>query len=246
MKKEDKLFPTDSRLDSVGIIMDGNGRWAKARGLARSAGHVAGARVVENVIRTFFELDVHYVTLYAFSTENWRRPKREVDTLMKLFYEYLDSLSSKNLKGLEFSLRFIGDKSPLSEKLRNKCIEIEEKTKGKPFVCNLAINYGGRAEIVDAVNRATLDGNTHFTEELLSRYMQTGDTPDPDLIIRTGGDFRTSNFLIWQSAYSEYLILDTLWPDFGREDILFSIKEFYKRRRRFGGLDREDRKEANI
>jgi len=229
---------TDERLDSVAIIMDGNGRWATRRGLARSAGHIAGAKIVEDVLKIFRELGVHYVTLYAFSTENWNRPKEEVDTLMELFYKYLDGVVTEKIKSdKDFSMKFLGDKSVLPEKLRNKCIEIEEMAKDRAFVCNVAFNYGGRAEIVHAANAAFADGHTVLTEEILSRYTYTSPTPDPDLVIRTGGDFRISNFLLWQSAYSEFVILDTLWPDFGRSDIEKCIKEFYSRSRRFGGLD---------
>ena len=136
-------------------------------------------------------------------------------------------------------MKFLGDKSVLSEKLRNKCIEIEEMAKDRAFVCNVAINYGGRDEIVHAANAAFADGHTTLTEDILSRYMYTSPSPDPDLIIRTGGDFRISNFLLWQSAYSEYVILDTLWPDFGRKQIMDCVRKFYSRDRRFGGLTPE-------
>jgi undecaprenyl diphosphate synthase len=229
---------TDERLDSVAIIMDGNGRWAKKRGLKRSAGHIAGAKIVQGILEIFREIGVHHVTLYAFSTENWKRPKEEVDVLMELVYKYLDEVVIDMIKKDEnFSMKFLGDKSVLSEKVRNKCIEVEEMAKDRPFVCNVALNYGGRDEIVHAANSAIADGHTTITEEILSGYMYTSSSPDPDLIIRTGGDFRISNFLLWQSAYSEYVILDTLWPDFGRRDIMKCVREFYSRNRRFGGLD---------
>ena len=231
---------TDERLDSVAIIMDGNGRWAKKRGLPRTAGHVAGAKIVQGILEIFREIGVHTVTLYAFSTENWKRPKDEVDALMKLLYKYLDEVVIDKIKSdKNFSMKFLGDKSVLSEKLRNKCIEIEEMAKDRAFVCNVAINYGGRDEIVHAANAAFADGHTTLTEEILSRYMYTSPSPDPDLIIRTGGDFRISNFLLWQSAYSEYVILDTLWPDFGRKQIMDCVRKFYSRDRRFGGLTPE-------
>lgn len=231
---------TDERLDSVAIIMDGNGRWAKKRGLPRTAGHVAGAKIVQGILEIFREIGVHTVTLYAFSTENWKRPKDEVDALMKLLYKYLDEVVIDKIKSdKNFSMKFLGDKSVLSEKLRNKCIEIEEMAKDRAFVCNVAINYGGRDEIVHAANAAFADGHTTLTEDILSRYMYTSPSPDPDLIIRTGGDFRISNFLLWQSAYSEYVILDTLWPDFGRKQIMDCVRKFYSRDRRFGGLTPE-------
>ena len=169
--KKDTVM-TDERLDSVAIIMDGNGRWAKKRGLPRSAGHVAGARIVQGILEIFREIGVHTVTLYAFSTENWKRPKDEVDTLMKLFYKYLDEVVVEKIKSdKDFSIKFLGDKSPLPEKLRNKCIEIEEMAKDRAFVCNVAVNYGGRDEIVHAANAAFADGHTTVTEDILSQYM---------------------------------------------------------------------------
>ncbi len=240
-KREKKAIITDERLDSVAIIMDGNGRWAKRRGLPRSAGHIAGAKIVENVLTVFREMGVHYVTLYAFSTENWKRPKQEVDTLMNLLYKYLDEVVIEKIKkDGDFSMRFLGDKSVLSEKLRDKCIEVEEMAKDRAFVCSVALNYGGRDEIIHAANAAFADGNESLTPEIFSKYTYTAGTPDPDLVIRTGGDFRISNFLLWQSAYSEFVILDTLWPDFGKKEIEGCIREFYSRNRRFGGLNPED------
>ena len=234
-----------NRVDSVAIIMDGNGRWAKKRGLQRTEGHKAGAKATAEVIRLFREYDVHHLTLYAFSTENWKRPKEEVDALMDLIYYYVDSVVIPALKKeKDLCIRFIGDKSALSERLRNKCIEAEELASNRPFVCNVALNYGGRDDIVHAVNSAIADGHMEVTEEILSRYMYTYGSPDPDMIIRTGGDCRISNFLLWQSAYSEIIVIDTLWPDFGRADIDRCLEEFYRRNRRFGGLDPEDQKEG--
>ena len=228
-------------LDSVAIIMDGNGRWAKKRGLPRTEGHKAGAKAIADVLKLMREYDIHHLTLYAFSTENWKRPKEEVDALMDLIYRYIDEHVLKALKkDSDLCVKFIGDKSALSEKLRNKCIEAEKLAENRPFVCNVALNYGGRDEIVWAANRAVADGHSKLTEEILSRYMYTADSPDPDLVIRTGGDFRISNFLLWQSAYSEFIILDTLWPDFGKADIDRCIIEFNSRHRRFGGLDPEE------
>lgn len=240
-KKKKDTFVTDDRLDSVAIITDGNGRWAKRRGLPRSAGHVEGAKRIQAALEKFREIGVHYVTLYAFSTENWKRPKEEVDTIMKLVYKYVDEVVIKKIEtDKNFSVKFLGDLSVLSEDVRNKCLEAENMAKDRPFVCSVALNYGGRDEIVHAANEAIKAGYTELTEEILTRYMYTGTTPDPDLIIRTGGDFRISNFLLWQSAYSEYVILDTLWPDFGEKEIMHSVRDFYSRKRRFGGLDKED------
>ena len=235
---------SDGRLNSVAIIMDGNGRWAKKRLMPRSAGHVAGAKNIERVLRIFRELNVHHLTLYAFSTENWKRPKDEVDTLMQLCYKYVDEQVIPWIKkDGDLSVKFLGDKSVLPPTLREKCIEAEEMAHGKSFVINVAFNYGGRDEIVHAANSAIADGYKELTEDILSRYMYTCDSPDPDLVIRTGGDFRISNFLLWQSAYSEFYITDTLWPDFGRRQIENAVRTFMSRKRRFGGLDPEDRKE---
>ena len=234
-----------NKVDSVAIIMDGNGRWAKKRGLPRTEGHKAGAKATAGVIKLFREYDVHHLTLYAFSTENWKRPKEEVDALMGLIYYYVDSVVIPAIKKEnDLCIRFIGDKSALSEKLRNKCIEAEELAKNRPYVCNVALNYGGRDDIVRAVNSAIADGYTEVNEEILSRYMYTYGSPDPDMIIRTGGDCRISNFLLWQSAYSEIIVIDTLWPDFGRADIDRCLEEFNRRTRRFGGLNPEDQKEG--
>lgn len=221
---------------SVAIIMDGNGRWATARGLSRSEGHAHGARVIPEVLRTLFELDVRYLTLYAFSTENWKRPKKEVNYIFSLLASQLDSIAEdeKILHGC--SLRFIGDMEPLPRRLREKCAEIEQNTAGRPYLCTVALNYGGRSEIVHAVNRLLADTPPSVSEEVLSKYMQTYPAPDPDLIIRTGGEARLSNFLLWQSAYSELVVLNRLWPDVRREDILDALEEYKSRRRRFGGI----------
>ncbi len=239
----DKKLPmTDERLDSVAIIMDGNGRWAKKRGLPRSAGHVAGAKIVQGILELFRSIGVHYVTLYAFSTENWKRPKDEVDTLMKLLYDYVDRVLIKMLrKDDSFSVKFIGDRSVLTKKLQDKLTEAEEMSKDKPFNCYVAINYGGRDEIVNAANFAIRDGHTTLDKDILSKYMYTYPAPDPDMVIRTGGDFRVSNFLLWQSAYAEYVVLDTLWPDFCESDIAKCVEEFYSRDRRFGGLSANEK-----
>jgi undecaprenyl diphosphate synthase len=238
-KKKEKIV-TDDRLDSVAIIMDGNGRWAKRRGLPRSLGHVEGAKIIQRNLEILREMGIHYVTLYAFSTENWKRPKEEIDTIMKLMYKYVDEVVINKIKTDEkFCAKFIGDLSVLSEDVRNKCLEAENMAKDREFVCSIALNYGGRDEIVHAANEAIKAGHTELTEEILARYMYTSSTPDPDLVIRTGGDFRISNFLLWQSAYSEYVILDTLWPDFGEKEIIKAVRDFYSRKRRFGGLDKE-------
>ena len=242
-KKKPEVFVTDSRLDSVAIITDGNGRWAKKRGLPRSKGHIEGAKRIQPALEKFRELGIHYVTLYAFSTENWKRPKEEFETIMKLVYKYVDEVVINKIKtDKNFCVKFLGDLSVLSEELRNKCLEAENMARDKEFVCSIALNYGGRDEIVHAANEAIKAGHNELTEEILAKYMYTAGTPDPDLVIRTGGDKRISNFLLWQSAYSEFVFLDALWPDFREKEIMTAVREFYSRKRRFGGLDKEDKK----
>ena len=224
--------------ESVAIIMDGNGRWATARGLARSAGHARGVRNIKRVVSALHSLGVRCVTLYAFSTENWKRPTDEVNGIMDLAYEYIGSrLIPKLKRGDDLCVRFLGDKSALPARLREKCLEAEAISSSDGFVLNIALNYGGRAELVNAVNAAIRDGHTKLTEEIISKYLYTAHSKDPDLIIRTGGEFRISNFLLWQSAYSEYYITDTLWPDLGREELAAAIAAFGSRSRRYGGLD---------
>ena len=227
---------TDERLDSVAIIMDGNGRWAQRRSLARSAGHVAGAKVVFDVLDAFFHLDVHYVTLYAFSTENWKRPREEVDALMNLLDGYMDVVRAK-LQGdaRAVSLRFIGDISVLPKSLCDKCRRLEEESAGRPFVCQVALNYGGRDEIVYACKKLVSEGK-EINKENMSLALYTEDCIEPDMIVRTAGERRLSNFLLWQSSYSELYFTDTLWPDFTDDDLILAIKDFYNRRRRYGGL----------
>ena len=233
MSSQNVNNPAKGALKSLAIIMDGNGRWATRRGLPRKEGHIKGAKVVERVLAHVRELGIHHLTLYAFSTENWKRPEEEVEGLMSLFYKYVTHVAIPKIKSdPELGMMFIGDKSALPEKLRKKCIEAERLSEGKSFICNIALNYGGRAEIVNAANKAFSDGHTTLTEELLSRYMYTSHSPDPDLVIRTGGDFRISNFLLWQSAYSEYIILDTLWPDITDEEIDDCVARFNSRERR--------------
>ena len=240
-KSEINIPGADGRLQSVGIIMDGNGRWAKARGLSRNEGHKAGAKVIEEVIRTLKDLGVHHVTLYAFSTENWRRPKEEVDGIMNLIYGYLDRIKEIG-KEYETSVRFIGDKSPLPEKLRRKCIEIENMSSSKSNIVNVALNYGGRDEIIRAarlIAEKAAAGELSASDvsaELISDNLYTANMPDPDVIIRPSGEKRLSNFLLWQCAYSEFVFMDVLWPDFTPAHLDEAIAEFSSRSRRFGGI----------
>ena len=241
---ENEPFMTDERLDSVAIIMDGNGSWAKSRLLPRTAGHKVGAENIRRVLKVFREIGVHTVTLYAFSTENWSRPKEEVDAIMALADKYLDEVKKQMQEDDAFAMRFIGDKNGLPENVRQKCIEVEAMGDGRPFVCNVALNYGGQDEILHAVNEAIAAGEVPVTKEIIRKHLFTYPTPDPDLLIRTAGDLRISNFLLWQCAYTEFYFTKTYWPDFGRDDIMEAVREFYKRKRRFGGLNPEDQNPA--
>ena len=235
-KKKDKTpFTVDERLSHIAFIMDGNGRWAKKRGLVREYGHVEGAKNFKKVVRYCGDVGIKTVTVYAFSTENWSRPENEVNRLMELLLVYIkDALSSLEENGIRFV--FLGDKSVLSEELRLRACELEQRSQGYPLTLNIALNYGGRAEIVHACNTLIAEGATSVTEQDISSRIYTKDSPDPDLIVRTGGDFRISNFLLWQSAYSELCFTKTLWPDLDEKELDAIIRNFYGRHRRFGGL----------
>ena len=226
----------------IAIILDGNGRWAKAKGMPRSYGHVKGCANLETVCDYMKELGVKYVTVYAFSTENWKRSKDEVDALMKLLAKYLIDCIERSTKN-NMCVRVIGDKTGLDRKLVTKINELEEKTKdatGLKFT--IAINYGGRDEIRRAVTRIAEDARDGkiacdaITEDLISDYLDTAGLPDPDLLIRTSGEERLSNFLPWQLAYTEFYFTDVLWPDFTKEDLLTAIRYYNGRERRFGGV----------
>lgn len=220
----------------VGIIMDGNGRWAQKRGLPRIEGHRRGALKAEKVVEWAAELGIKYITLYAFSTENWKRPREEVEYLFSLLVELLRQKLKKVLEqGVR--LRFAGAIDELPHSIANFCRECEEKTKYNDTIhAILALNYGGRREIIDAFNRAIEQGITHIDETQLRSWLYLPDVPDPDLVIRTSGEMRISNFLLWQIAYSELYFTKVLWPDFTKQDFLKAIEDYEKRQRRFGGL----------
>ena len=231
--------PPPSRPDlprHVGIIMDGNGRWARRRHLPRAVGHRAGVRAIRRVMEAFNEAGVHILTLYAFSTENWQRPRGEVSSLMRLFQETLESeVEELNAKGIQ--LRIIGDRTKLSPRLRQKVDECEARTAhNRANVLNVAINYGGRSELVEAIHELALGGTdlSQVDEATLGAALYTSGLPDPDLIIRTAGELRVSNFLLWQGAYAELHVSDTLWPDFGPADVDAALRDFQSRRRTFG------------
>ena len=225
----------------IAIIMDGNGRWAKKRGLPRTAGHAAGAESFRRIANYCRTLGVEYLTVYAFSTENWKRSQEEVSGIMKLLHRYLvEALEDMEKNRVRF--RFFGDLSRLSPELRELCHRAQSRSEGYDVQVNFCLNYGGRDELVHAVRAFAADVRDgrhqpeELTEELLSSYLYSAGVPDPELIIRPSGEMRTSNFLLWQSAYSEYVFMNVLWPDFGPEDLDRAIEEYHRRNRRFGGV----------
>lgn len=226
---------------SVGIIMDGNGRWAKQRGLPRMAGHKKGAEVFRDIVRYCNDLGMSSVTFYAFSTENWARPTEEVESIMRLFGNYLTM--AYDYKKENNRLVFLGDRSRLSKSLQDKMNDLEEKTKNNTgMFLNIAVNYGGRQEILRAAQtlaQRVKDGQLEpqdITQELFEDCLYTRGQKDPDFILRPSGEMRLSNFMLWQASYSEFISMDVLWPDFQREDLDRALQEFQKRSRRFGGL----------
>lgn len=221
----------------VAFIMDGNGRWAKKRGLERIEGHRKGAEVADAASHWCADLGIRYVTLYAFSTENWRRPKEEVEFLFELMLLYISSKVGSMLEeGVR--MRFMGRLNELPPKLGDFVFQIENKTSmGKKLDVIVALNYGGRAEIVDAVNEILKIGKEQILEEDIAMNLYLPDVPEPDLIIRTSGEERLSNFLTWQSVYSELFFTGTLWPDFTKEEFHRAVDDYSKRKRRFGALD---------
>lgn len=239
MNKTEKKMPAH-----IGFIMDGNGRWAQAKGLPRQKGHVKGVETAERVIDYICEKGIRCATFYTFSTENWSRPKVEVDTILSLLSTYLDRLYDKYLAEKEkyshIEFRFIGDLSAFSDAIREKIQRLHDLAKSQDEIyttVNIAINYGGRSEIVNAVNRFIKENpDKTVTEEDISSYIYTSGLPDPDLIVRTAGEYRLSNFLTWQSVYSEYYATDVLWPDFTEEDIENAIEYYGSRKRKFGSI----------
>ena len=226
----------------IAIIMDGNGRWAKKRGMPRTMGHAAGAEAFRRTANYCRTLGVEYLTVYAFSTENWKRSEEEVSGIMKLLAKYLEeALADMEKNHVRF--KFFGDLSRLSPALRKLCMDAETRSAEYHEVqVNFCLNYGGRDEIVKAAQAFAKDvaAGKHtpeeLSEEMLSSYLYSADVPDPELIIRPSGEMRTSNFLLWQSAYSEYIFLNVLWPDFGPADLDEAIAEYNRRNRRFGGV----------
>lgn len=243
MKKHSVLLPDADKLPRhIGIIMDGNGRWAKKRMLPRSAGHAAGSENFKTIARYCNKIGIEYLTVYAFSTENWKRPKAEVDGLMDLLRKYLKD--STNFKAENIRLRFIGELSALPEDIRELMRQAEYDSKDATgLVVNMAVNYGGRDEIVHAVKAICRDVQNgtlsidEINESAVSKRLYLSDEPEPELIIRPSGELRLSNFLVWQSAYAEFWYSDVLWPDFKPHDLDKALRDFAKRDRRFGGVD---------
>src|SRR5947209_9363692 len=222
----------------IAIIMDGNGRWAQRRHLPRLAGHRAGVLNIHRIANACHDRGVRMLTVYAFSTENWGRPQEEVTGLMKIFAEASER-ETRNLHEKGVCVRHVGTMDNVPVHLRRSIENAVDLTRDNPnLILNVAFNYGGRAEIVDAVRRIVADGlsASEITEETITRYLYTADLPDPDLVIRTAGEMRLSNFLIWQAAYSEYYSTPTLWPDFGEDDLDAAIQSYASRHRKFGKL----------
>ncbi|MCR5527283.1 MAG: isoprenyl transferase [Lachnospiraceae bacterium] len=235
----------------VAIILDGNGRWAKAKGMPRTYGHTVGAKNVENICRACHDIGIKYLTVYAFSTENWSRPSEEVSTLMKLLRNYL-ATCQKTAKKNNMRVRVIGDKTRLDSDIQETIEKLEEATKtydGLYFT--IALNYGSRDEIIRAVNKileekkaGVIDADTPVTEEMISEHLDTAGMPDPDLLIRTSGEERLSNFLLWQNAYTEFYFTDIHWPAFDKNQLLKAVEEYSRRDRRFGGVKQEETENA--
>ena len=225
----------------IAIIMDGNGRWAKKRGMPRTAGHKAGAETFRRIADYCNTLGVKYLTVYAFSTENWKRSEEEVSGIMKLLTRYLQE-ALQDMEKNRVCFRFFGDLSRLSPELQKLCADTMNRSSDFDCQVNICLNYGGRDEIVQAARAFAKDvaegkrQPEELTEEMLSKYLYSADVPDPELIIRPSGEMRTSNFLLWQSAYSEYVFMNVLWPDFGPEHLDQAIEEYHRRNRRFGGV----------
>lgn len=219
----------------IAIIMDGNRRWAKKKKLPISAGHRAGADTLQKIIEYFIDIGIEYLTVYAFSTENWNRSVEEVNDLMNLMREYLVKLEKDN-KDRNVKIRIIGDINRLDEDIRNKILALENRTMSNTgLVINIALNYGGRNEIIHAIKSLSHDELESLSIESFNEKLYTYPSPDPDLIIRTAGEQRFSNFLLWQSAYAEFWYTDVLWPDFSKKDIDKAILDYSKRNRKFGG-----------
>jgi len=235
LKQEAAALVQASGLSHIAFIMDGNGRWATKRGLPREAGHKSGAETFKKVVRLCGDIGIDTVTVYAFSTENWKRPAGEVNAIMRLLDSFIrDAVTGNDENNIRYV--FLGDKDGLHPALAEKCRSLEELTKNNRLLLNIALNYGGRAEIVRAAAQLAASGKTEFTEADLSSAMYTAHCSDPDLIVRTAGEYRLSNFLLWQAAYAEFFFTDVLWPDVSVETLHAAVTEFSRRKRRYGSI----------
>ena len=239
--KKDELFDMNKLPQHLAIIMDGNGRWAKKRGLPRSAGHMEGAKAVKRVIASCLNFNIPILTLFTFSTENWKRPKIEINYLLKLFERVLSKEKAGLIKN-NIKINFIGRLNDLPNSLNEKINELSESTrKNNKLILNIAINYGGKAEIIDAIKSITLkiiEGKLNIeeiNENTIRDNLYTQNLPDPDLLIRTAGEMRISNFMIWQIVYTELWVTPVFWPDFGENNLIEAIINFQKRVRKYGG-----------
>ena len=230
-----KEIVKSSCLRHIAFIMDGNGRWAERRSLPREAGHKVGADTFRKIVRYCFDCGIETVTVYAFSTENWSRPKREIDALMDLLDDNIRRAENEDEEN-RTKYVFLGDVSALGDAHASRCRELEDLTARYKKTLNIALNYGGRAEIVKAANDCIRDGITQITDKDISERLYTAHSPDPDLIVRTAGEYRLSNFLMWQSAYSEFYFTNVLWPDMSGEEVDRAIIDFSHRKRKFGGI----------
>ncbi len=225
----------EGRLQHIAFIMDGNGRWAKKRGMPRTYGHAVGAKVFKKIIEYCGSVGIRAVTVYAFSTENWRRPKEEVDTIMSLFTDYIGE-AERSWREKDIQLHFLGSKEVFPPEVRERMERLEAESADRHQILNVAVNYGGRDDIVHAVNTLITEGKRQITEEDITSHLYTKDSPAPDLIVRTGAEQRLSNFLLWEAAYAEFYFTEVLWPDFDEKQVNLCIEEFYNRKRRFGGV----------
>ena len=230
MKESLKIIPTH-----LGLIIDGNGRWAKARGLSRSMGHKAGFKRLKEIVKEcFYTYNIKYVSVYAFSTENWNRPQKEVDYLMKIFHEYLEDDFLNEFPNVK--LNIMGDLTPFDDDLKKKAISLMEKTKDNDFVLNLGINYSGQDELVMAVNKIIAEKIDKVDRSVIDSHLYTSNQPPLDFLIRTSGEMRVSNFMLWQMSYAEFYFPETHWPDFNKKELYKALKEFEGRNRRFGAI----------
>ncbi len=237
MKESMKELISRGAIRHIAFIMDGNGRWATRQGKGRNEGHKKGAAVFEEIAEYCRSIGIHHITVYAFSTENWKRPQAEINALMTLFSGYLDT-AFERLHEKKIRVVFLGDKSVFPKRFAERMVRLEEESRSYGDILNIAFNYGGRDEIVHACNEALAAGEA-ISEKTIGKYLYTAASPDPDLIVRTAGEMRLSNFLLWQAAYAEFYYTDTLWPDMTGEEVDRACEAFFMRKRNFGGIDRQ-------